>query len=159
VRITKRLAPLALSAALLTGGVLALGAPTASAATTYSCSGAYQISGPSGQYQGWALTFGYYTGDDYVPTDGGWSDAAIEAQCLLNTLGYGLTVDGYYGPNTQAAVANFQSQHSLSADGYVGPNTWPALRYYTANQSSCYPPAASAATTARTRSAMVPMGC
>lgn len=36
----------------------------------------------------------------------------------------GITVDGYYGPNTKNAVQVFQRKHGLSADGIVGTKTW-----------------------------------
>lgn len=39
----------------------------------------------------------------------------------------GITVDGYFGPNTKNAVQVFQRKHGLSADGIVGPKTWGAI--------------------------------
>lgn len=36
----------------------------------------------------------------------------------------GITVDGYYGPNTKNAVQTYQRKHGLAADGIVGPATW-----------------------------------
>lgn len=36
----------------------------------------------------------------------------------------GITVDGYYGPNTKNAVQSYQRKHGLAADGIVGPATW-----------------------------------
>ena len=39
----------------------------------------------------------------------------------------GITVDGYFGPNTKNAVQAFQRKHGLAADGIVGPDTWGAI--------------------------------
>jgi peptidoglycan hydrolase-like protein with peptidoglycan-binding domain len=48
-------------------------------------------------------------------------------QYLLRARGHNLTVDGIFGPQTDAAVRGFQQQKSLAVDGIVGPNTWSAL--------------------------------
>lgn len=49
------------------------------------------------------------------------------AQHLLNVRGYGLKVDGDYGPNTARAVRDFQARNGLTPDGSVGPKTWARL--------------------------------
>ncbi|MFC5890723.1 peptidoglycan-binding domain-containing protein [Kitasatospora sp. CM 4170] len=156
MRVMKRTAAVALSAALLAGaGVLA--ATNASAATVYGCQ-RYQSYQSAGGYSGYFASYGHYDGNTTVPVGGAFSYAALEAQCALRSLGYGVTADGYYGPKTQSAVAGFQSAHGLSPDGFVGPSTWPALRYYAADQrAGCGVVAAGAAPKASV--AAVPMGC
>jgi peptidoglycan hydrolase-like protein with peptidoglycan-binding domain len=54
--------------------------------------------------------------------------ASVEKlQTLLRGKGYGVSVDGDFGPRTLSAVKGFQQSRGLAADGVVGPNTWKAL--------------------------------
>jgi peptidoglycan hydrolase-like protein with peptidoglycan-binding domain len=48
-------------------------------------------------------------------------------QYLLRARGHAVTVDGIFGPRTDAAVRSFQREKGLAVDGIVGPNTWSAL--------------------------------
>jgi|SRR5690349_19442327 peptidoglycan hydrolase-like protein with peptidoglycan-binding domain len=48
-------------------------------------------------------------------------------QHLLGARGHAVTVDGTFGPRTEAAVRDFQRQKNLGVDGIVGPITWKAL--------------------------------
>jgi peptidoglycan hydrolase-like protein with peptidoglycan-binding domain len=48
-------------------------------------------------------------------------------QMLLIQRGDAVTVDGKFGPATEAAVKSFQAQHSISPSGKVGAKTWEAL--------------------------------
>ena len=50
-----------------------------------------------------------------------------EIQRGLNKLGYGLSIDGEFGPLTDEAVRKFQQESRLKVDGIVGPMTWTAL--------------------------------
>ena len=59
---------------------------------------------------------------------GSTGEAVKRLQARLNELGFDLAVDGSFGPNTLAAVKEFQSRAGLEADGSVGPLTWAALK-------------------------------
>ena len=48
-------------------------------------------------------------------------------QYLLAARGHRVTVDGIFGPGTDAAVRAFQQGKHLTVDGIVGPDTWSAL--------------------------------
>lgn len=48
-------------------------------------------------------------------------------QLLVDKFGYGIAVDGIFGPNTDQAVKDFQTDYGLQVDGIVGPKTWKAL--------------------------------
>jgi peptidoglycan hydrolase-like protein with peptidoglycan-binding domain len=48
-------------------------------------------------------------------------------QHLLRARGHTVTVDGIFGPKTEAAVRAFQTSKHLTVDGIVGPQTWGAL--------------------------------
>ena len=48
-------------------------------------------------------------------------------QHLLRAHGQQVSVDGIFGPLTEAAVKAVQTASGLTADGIVGPLTWPRL--------------------------------
>lgn len=54
-------------------------------------------------------------------------DAVRTLQQALNRFGYGLVVDGDFGPKTDAAVRAFQRSQGIGVDGIVGPITWSRL--------------------------------
>lgn len=51
----------------------------------------------------------------------------------------GVTADGLFGPNTQAATKRWQAAHGLAADGIVGPKTW-AVAVGSAAPAAAAPP-------------------
>lgn len=59
---------------------------------------------------------GYFRGRDDLRT---W-------QHRMTELGYTLTVDGLYGPETEAVAREFQRSNGLTVDGLIGPATWDA---------------------------------
>jgi hypothetical protein len=59
----------------------------------------------------------------------GRTDEVMALQTALNVKGgFGLTVDGDFGPATKKAVQAFQSANVLVPDGIVGRQTWQALQ-------------------------------
>ena len=55
------------------------------------------------------------------------SQSVKDLQTALNKNGAKLTVDGIFGPLTEAAVKVFQKSHLIPADGIVGSLTWSNL--------------------------------
>lgn len=58
---------------------------------------------------------------------GSTGDAVRTMQQRLSCLGYSVSVDGNFGPGTNAAVKACQKKNGLAGDGVVGPKTWAAL--------------------------------
>lgn len=55
-------------------------------------------------------------------------DLVTEAQQKLEAAGNSPgSIDGWFGPNTEAAVTAFQTAKGLQVDGVVGNQTWAAL--------------------------------
>lgn len=51
----------------------------------------------------------------------------LTLQRLLNAEDYQLATDGDFGPKTDRAVRQFQTQYGTASDGVVGPYTWELL--------------------------------
>lgn len=58
----------------------------------------------------------------------------VELQKTLNTLGYQVTADGYFGAVTENAVRAFQQESGIPADGIVGSETLQTMRAAGQNQ-------------------------
>ena len=54
-------------------------------------------------------------------------DHGDAVRALQTLLPNGLTVDGDFGPLTEAQVRNFQRMFAPPEDGIAGPNTWHSL--------------------------------
>jgi peptidoglycan hydrolase-like protein with peptidoglycan-binding domain len=68
----------------------------------------------------------YITGDPSIRF--GQSGGRVKTlQALLNQHGASLPVTGYFGPQTETAVRDFQKRKGLEVDGWVGPQTAAAL--------------------------------
>jgi peptidoglycan hydrolase-like protein with peptidoglycan-binding domain len=68
--------------------------------------------------------------------DGSSGNSVKQLQQMLNAAGYHVAVDGVFGPQTEAAVRQFQQAHHLQVDGIVGPQTWGALTNFHAPAAS-----------------------
>lgn len=62
-----------------------------------------------------------------VLQQGSMGPAVRNLQALLNVHGYGLAVDGDFGPHTNSATRDFQSKYRIVVDGVVGQHTWSCL--------------------------------
>jgi hypothetical protein len=47
-------------------------------------------------------------------------------QRQMHARGWGVSVDGAYGPDSESVCRAFQKEKSLTVDGIVGPSTWAA---------------------------------
>ncbi len=102
------------------------------------CGGGYDVGyyGGGGCYDsgcggGWGGDVGWGGGGgcyDYCGVSYGYS--TYDIQVALNYAGFGIAVDGVFGPQTDAAVRAFQLAYGLVPDGVVGPATASALGLY-----------------------------
>ena len=78
----------------------------------------------------WLSECTYYSGNGRTRL-GDSGKRVRQVQCMLTKRGYGVGstgVDGEFGPDTETAVRNFQTDRGLKADGIVAHDTWGALR-------------------------------
>lgn len=134
VRVRAGLTGAAVCSALALGAVLA--GPGTAAALTETARSSAPVSAQAVCAVYWKTgvdyagrTAGYSWAWNVVVRQGATGDRVREIQCLINyQIGYGLTVDGNFGPATRNGVAHFQSVRGIAADGIVGPDTWRQLR-------------------------------
>jgi hypothetical protein len=64
-----------------------------------------------------------------VPSDVPASVRRGDRNCTVALLQQklGITSDGWFGPQTEKTVRNFQKAHGLYVDGWVGPKTWAVI--------------------------------
>jgi peptidoglycan hydrolase-like protein with peptidoglycan-binding domain len=77
--------------------------------------------------------------DAEQPTTAGHGDSKSGTIRLLQEALH-VSVDGEFGPETEAAVRHLQGEHSLHVDGVVGPATWSALGF--SGERELHPPRA-----------------
>ncbi|MEG3627508.1 peptidoglycan-binding domain-containing protein [Streptomyces poriticola] len=112
--------------------VLPAASPAAAGTTPQATAAAYTC---STLLRGGYWYAGHYDGMTVVPSAGVVTRAGIEAQCMLQDMGYYTgAIDGYFGPKSQDAMKRFQrkinQRHDagLAVDGWPGPQSWPWLR-------------------------------
>jgi len=92
------------------------------AVSTATTSGSAPGQAPAAAPNAPAVT-GTETGTSRLLADGSFGADVKLLQTMLNSNGYALKVDGFFGKLTQAAVKDYQSKNGLVPDGIVGPKT------------------------------------
>ena len=84
---------------------------------------------PSGQVDQRTWTALLAAGATPLLSEGSTGEAVSRLQrALTAALGEPVSVDGIFGPETDAAVRAYQDSRGLDVDGAVGPETWGALQ-------------------------------
>lgn len=79
----------------------------------------FQVDGVVGQ-RTWAVLTPYLRRGSQGPTV-----RALQEEFAIR--GYGISVDGVFGPQMDAVVRAYQLSEGLVVDGIVGPNTWHSI--------------------------------
>jgi hypothetical protein len=96
----------------------------------------------------WVPRLAYATAVPGLPSlsKGAAGDLVVWAQEHLLAASVTIAVDGGFGAKTLAAVKAFQQQRGLTVDGVIGPQTWAALLQYQPAYVNWKPPATHHAT-------------
>ena len=68
----------------------------------------------------------YATWHDGAGADSAGRAAIREWQTRMRSRGWTITPDGYWGPNTEKVLRQFQAEKQLGVDGILGPASWAA---------------------------------
>ena len=101
--------------------------------TQPTCDGVVVVQSASGSTSvpGGAVRVGSSTSVTCDMREGDVDEDAVRAvqEALVRCNGQDLTVDGNFGPETRAALAQIQEQNGLSADGFYDPATRDAMQW------------------------------
>jgi hypothetical protein len=80
---------------------------------------------------------GYMMQSGYFERENRFIDAYERGTRRDCSTSYVVSVDGYFGGCTRAAVQGYQEDHGLATDGIVGPMTWRSLQSPAAHSPGC----------------------
>lgn len=125
-RIATLLAGVAAAAALAVAPAAASQAAVTPQTANVECTGVVILPAQDGS----TVTLPAHNGSSdcfLVINDSGSGVSSLQAALNICNLHAGLTVDGLFGPKTEAAVVAFQEAHGLTPDGGYGNNTRNAM--------------------------------
>jgi len=130
----KRLAAVA-AAAVLGAAALVVGVSGPAEAATPTCND-MNYTNVRGTTDEFRIAPAYYYSPTYYLTfncqlrQGNTGEGVVALQRSLRyCYGYGLSLDGIFGPNTRSALVNTQRRVGTAADGIYGPNTRRAMKH------------------------------
>jgi peptidoglycan hydrolase-like protein with peptidoglycan-binding domain len=126
-------------AAVIAAGLTFASPGIANAASSCTNITLYQQQAPLFDDTAAVPTIGLNTGQaNCLLSNGNSSIAVSELQISLNCYSaISLTVDGIYGPQTQAAVEYVQSHNGISVDGIYGPQTRNVMLWSDTARTGC----------------------